>query len=1409
MNRIYRVVWNASKGVWQAASELGTARGKIKSSRMQRRRQLAAVSLSLAGTSALAAGALPTGGSVVAGSGNISTTGSAMTINQSTGKMAIDWQGFSIGQGNSVTFVQPSASAVALNRVLGADASMIQGALKANGQVFLINPNGVLFSPTAQVNVGGLVASTLNMKTEDFLSGKYQFEGSSGNAVINQGNIQAAPGGSVALIAAKITNAGSIDAPSGNVLMGAGSQVMLDFGGPVKLQVQKAALDAMIANGGAIRADGGTVLLNAQAAGDLVSTVINNTGLIQAQTLATGEQGKIMLLGDMHNGRVEAGGTLDASAPSGGNGGFIETSAAQVDTAPGLVVNAGAKNGSGGQWLIDPYDYTITATAASNIANTLNNGTSVTVSTQTSDTSLGGSASTGNGDITVASAITKSAGGDATLTLRADRNIIVNSDVTSTVGKLNITLNAANKSGATTGGVDINANLKSNGGNILIGGAQGATTNGIGYAMNLDSSRAAILVEAGKSILSQGGNITINGKSLVGSSSGSYSATTGGVYILSNATIQSGTGNLFITGESAGGLNTFGIGFEAKTGTVTTIGSAPNGGNMLMNAVNSSPGQATKTATLQEQRDQGAIGLINYGSASGNSPTIVFQGPSVASWLVYINGVPQLSGYTRTPQVTCSSGYLNCGYLVVPGSNNSYLYAAYQAVDLSTMPIYVIQTGNGSKIYDGTTAATGLTLTSLGGPSGFAPTDLNPYPAFSTASKNVATYSDLIANPSNLKDFSSGGTTYAVAYYNNGTYTITPKALTPIAAGKVYDGTTTAAVTATGLVSGDNVTLSGSGTFGSKNVGNYNVSITGITLSGADAGNYSLSGTSASANASITPRTVTLSATKTYDGTDDLSGLVTIGNLVNNETLAYSGATANSAHAASAQYINGITLNDGSNGGLASNYQLPTLTQRTTGSNTAAITPKTLTATLTNSSVSKEYDGTTAAPSGFSPSWTISGYAAGDSGAALGSANAAYDSKDAGVATKVTVSGLTINSIASSTHGSLPSDYVLDASSKDVAAGITPRSITVSATGKSKIYGEADPALSYSVTGGSLVNSEALTGSLTRATGENAGTYDITQGSLTSANNSNYAITFNNGNLTITPRPISVVFDAKSKVYGSADPTLTYTISSGNLVGSDALTLSRASGENAGSYAISTQSNPNYTISATGGSLTITPRPISVTADNKTKNSGSADPQFTWNVTGGNLIGSDALTGELARDPGELAGTYGIHRGTLGNSNYAVAFADGTLSISAGAPTATPAVPPTVPPSVTPAAAPAVAPAQYTSTVPNLTPPAVGGLTYVAVPDVPASPAGSPAGTSTAAAPAASQNAGATSAAAPDSAQADGDATPNVVSRQKQTASQATSAGRDVKFLNVMVVSGGIHMPGDLSAPAANTSDSK
>jgi len=354
MNRTYRLVWNSSQRRHVAAP--GTARGCFQRGADSGLVLAAAVVASL-GTSAHAA---PAGGSVSAGSGSIATQGSATTVTQSSQNLPINWNSFGIAQGESVTFVQPNASAIALNRVLGSDASQIYGRLSANGRVFLLNPNGILFGKTAQVSVGGLVATTLGLSDADFLAGKRTFAGG-GGAVVNQGEMTA-PAGYIAFLGARASNQGSVQAQLGTVVLAAGRQVTLDFAGDklLSVQVDRGALNALAENRQLIRADGGTVVLSARAADALVTAVVNNTGVIQARTLHK-QAGVIRLMGDMQSGEVRMHGTLDASAPSGGNGGFVETSAAQVKVGDDARVTTRAPHGRTGTWLIDPQEYLVAA----------------------------------------------------------------------------------------------------------------------------------------------------------------------------------------------------------------------------------------------------------------------------------------------------------------------------------------------------------------------------------------------------------------------------------------------------------------------------------------------------------------------------------------------------------------------------------------------------------------------------------------------------------------------------------------------------------------------------------------------------------------------------------------------------------------------------------------------------------------------------------------------------------------------------------------------------------------------------------------------------------------------------------------------------------------------------------------
>ncbi|WP_051516968.1 filamentous hemagglutinin N-terminal domain-containing protein [Herbaspirillum sp. RV1423] len=298
---------------------------------------------------ALDANALPTNGQITAGSGSISQSGNAMTVNQSTDRMAATWNTFNIGSNASVNFVQPSSSSVALNRVTSGDASQIFGQLNANGQVYLINPSGILFGQGASVNVGGLVASTLNMSDANFMTGKnvFELEGANGS-VVNRGNITAADGGYVALLGAQVRNEGNIVARLGSVVLAAGEKMTLDFNGDglINVEVSNATLNANVVNQGVLQADGGTVIMTARATDAMLSNVVNNSGVIEATSLQN-RNGAILLDGG-DSGVVANSGTLDVSGKgSGATGGTVKALGRYVGLFDGTRIDASGDAGGG------------------------------------------------------------------------------------------------------------------------------------------------------------------------------------------------------------------------------------------------------------------------------------------------------------------------------------------------------------------------------------------------------------------------------------------------------------------------------------------------------------------------------------------------------------------------------------------------------------------------------------------------------------------------------------------------------------------------------------------------------------------------------------------------------------------------------------------------------------------------------------------------------------------------------------------------------------------------------------------------------------------------------------------------------------------------------------------------------
>jgi len=366
-----------------------------------------AAGLYIIGTGATAY-ALPEGGQVAAGQAAITTAGSTMTIAQQTAQAIINWQNFGIGSGEAVHINQPNSQAMLLNRVIGSNPSEIFGQLTANGQVILVNPNGVFFRPGSSVDVGGLTASTLNIANEDFLKGQLRFAGDSQNPVINAGSITA-HNGYVNLLAKEVVNEGIIAAQTGSVNLAAGSGMSLDYNGDGKMTVAvtDGAYQSAVTNKKLIQADGGLVVMTASGKDALMDSAVNNSGMIQANTLGEAK-GQISLTGD----NIATTGTISAD---GGSSGTLD-----ITTGLNGVLNVGS----------------IGADTVDIKANTIKQAEGVTVTPSTIK-QLNLRQANENKDIYIGNTSSSSTGAES----MAEASLFASGGVFSHVGDLNITAN--------------------------------------------------------------------------------------------------------------------------------------------------------------------------------------------------------------------------------------------------------------------------------------------------------------------------------------------------------------------------------------------------------------------------------------------------------------------------------------------------------------------------------------------------------------------------------------------------------------------------------------------------------------------------------------------------------------------------------------------------------------------------------------------------------------------------------------------------------------------------------------------------------------------------------------------------------------------------------------------------------
>lgn len=640
--------------------------------------------------------AAPQGGTVSAGQAAIQQNGATTTITQGTQRAAIDWRSFNVGSSETVNFVQPNASSAMLNRVVGNEASAIFGRINANGQVFLINPNGILFGRSAQVDVGSLTASTANISNANFMAGRLEFNeaGRPGARVENQGAITVGEGGFAALVGHNVANSGVITARLGKVALAAGDAFVLDLYGDklVNLIVDPAAMSSLsdahgnplaasVDHSGQIVAEGGRVQLSVATVRQLVDNLINVSGVVRA-TSFTNSPGQISLHGDAAT-RVTMSGTLDASASgqgdggtvnvlsdgstqftgrilarggaAGGNGGAVEVSAKGQIGFMGDV-DVSAAHGKAGSLLIDPVNLRIgTVTSgdseisADQLRFQLVRGTSVTLAADqniTVDAEVNGLVAGGGGV----------AGGGLTLT--AGNNLTVNHTIALNDGALNLTATAGTLSSADS------ALLFAGSGAVTLRGGAGVDVSRVltSGAVDVASANGAVtlrqaVIAAGTSAapvsslaVQAAGNVTLNGALATGAIGVNSSA---GSVSLQGAVLQSTGGAVAV--QAAQGIASVGAG----VGLVAA-------GNLSATA-----GQAIDLSTAlaggQVQLDAG--GAVSVSQAVTNA-----SGAAAAGLGVQAGGAVTLAG-ARTGSggvsVTSSTGNLtSSGALISTGAVN-------------------------------------------------------------------------------------------------------------------------------------------------------------------------------------------------------------------------------------------------------------------------------------------------------------------------------------------------------------------------------------------------------------------------------------------------------------------------------------------------------------------------------------------------------------------------------------------------------------------------------------------------------------------------------------------------------------------------------------------------------------------
>jgi filamentous hemagglutinin family protein len=611
--------------------------------------------------SSFQAQANPAGGNVTAGSATIETQGNTLNVHQSSDRAVIDWRSFDIGVDEETRFYQPSSNSFVLNRVNSATSSQIYGKLTANGGVMILNQNGVVFGKDAQVDVGSLAVTTSAISDEAFMAGNHTFTpGSNPDAkIVNEGTISVRDAGLVGLVAPQVENKGVINARMGKVALASGDAFTMDMYGDnlIRVSVSDDVAQQVVRHSGAINAEGGIVQMTAAAArdvvnslidvsGDVNATRIDNTGgriLIQAEgSNGTGRSGnstvlvsgKLNATGNIEGGKIEVFGDhvalkngAEVNASGQIKGGTVHIGGeylggGSTQRAKATVIQSGASvkaNGKDGEVIVWSDNYT-------NFAGKIEaNGEGSFVETSSKDilTATGRVYAEGGewlldpGDISVQN---DGGGPDDTNTLDTDgpffeapsgtNSIVTTQAIVSALGGADVTVMTGNTGGGNgditiyddigyTGGTDRSLTFKAYR-NIFMDGATISSSNAaLNVTMNSrydgTSTEGRFRAFSNSSIITHGGNVTIGGGPGASGYAMGIAGASGAVFIGGGIFAQGG--NIAIKGGIANGADTYGI-------------------HILLNANIQTTGNGTITLDAQGGTDTNGMRAMRIGDNS-------------------------------------------------------------------------------------------------------------------------------------------------------------------------------------------------------------------------------------------------------------------------------------------------------------------------------------------------------------------------------------------------------------------------------------------------------------------------------------------------------------------------------------------------------------------------------------------------------------------------------------------------------------------------------------------------------------------------------------------------------------------------------------------------------------------------